>query len=38
MSSGSEVVGAAITPPVVSDVMALSTISEVSTSSRYAPS
>jgi hypothetical protein len=34
MSSGNEVVGAAITALVVSNVIALSTISEVSTSSR----
>jgi hypothetical protein len=34
MSSGSEVVGAAITAPVASEVIALSAIKEVSTSSR----
>jgi hypothetical protein len=34
MSSGSDVVGAAITAPVVSNVIAFSTISEVSTSPR----
>jgi hypothetical protein len=37
MSSGSDVVGAAITAPLLSDVMALSTISEVRISSGYAP-
>jgi hypothetical protein len=34
MSSGSDVVGAAITAPVVSEVMAFSAISDVKTSSR----
>ena len=34
MSSGKEVVGAAMTAPVVSDVIAFSAISETSTSSR----
>jgi hypothetical protein len=37
MSSGSDVVGAAITAPVVSEVIALSAISEVNTSFRYGP-
>jgi Cu/Ag efflux pump CusA len=38
MSSGSDVVGAAMTAPVVSNVIALRTIREVRTASRYGPS
>ena len=37
MSSGRDVVGAAITAPVISEVIALSTLSDVWTSSRYSP-
>jgi hypothetical protein len=37
MSSGSDVVGAAITAPVVSAVIAFSTIRDLSTASRYGP-
>ena len=38
MSSGSDVVGAAMSAPVGSYVIALRTMSEVTTSSRYSPS